>query len=206
MRLYRLIAFLLQPAAWWGRMAVEGLERVPAAGPLLVVPNHDSQMDPVIVGLALRRRRQLRYLARANLWKIRGLGPILSGMGQIPIERGAGDRGALGNAETALADGQAVCIFPEGRLSLGRRVRARSGVGWLARACPEARIVLCAVSGTTDFVRFPRRPRVRVEVFEPDGGQPSTDEEPSELAERLLEQLRRRVPPTEAGRKVRVSP
>src|SRR4051812_21294217 len=70
---YRLIAFLLQPAAWWGRLRVEGLELVPTRGPLLVVPNHDSQMDPVIVGVTLRRRRSLRFLARANLWTIKGL-------------------------------------------------------------------------------------------------------------------------------------
>lgn len=205
MRLYRLVAFLLRPAAWWGRLSVDGLEHLPANGPLLVVANHDSQMDPVIVGIALLRRRQLRYLARANLWKIRGLGPILSGMGQIPIERGAGDRGALGKAEQALAGGEAVCVFPEGKLSLGKRLRARSGVGWLARSCPETRVVLCAVTGTTDFVRVPRRPRVRVEVFEPAGGQPQADEEPAELAERLLAELRERVPPTAAGRRVRVS-
>jgi 1-acyl-sn-glycerol-3-phosphate acyltransferase len=203
---YRLIARLLAPAAWWGRLAIEGLERVPATGPLLVVPNHDSQMDPVIVGVALRRRRSLRFLARATLWKIRGLGPVLSAMNQIPIERGAGDRGALAKAEEALRGGEAVCMFPEGKLSLGERLRARSGVGWLARSCPEARVLLCAVGGTTDYVRFPRRPRVRIELFEPAGGQPRPDEEPGELAARLLEELRERVPPTAAGRKPRLAP
>ena len=209
--LYRLIARLLVPAALWGRMSVKGLELVPGEGPLLVVPNHDSQMDPVIVGVALRKRRSLRFLARANLWKIKGLGPVLTAMNQIPIERGAGDRGALANAEEALRSGEAVCVFPEGKLSLGERLRARSGAGWLARACPEVRVLLCAVSGTTDFVRFPRRPRVHVELFEPAGGQPGPAEEPSELAARLLDEVRERVPPTAAGRRpaslpVRVSP
>jgi len=41
--LYDLAAALLRPLAWWGRLRVEGLDLVPAAGPLLVVPNHDSQ-------------------------------------------------------------------------------------------------------------------------------------------------------------------
>jgi len=199
--LYWLICRALLPLAWWGRLSVTGLDLVPGDGPLVVVPNHDSQMDPLIVGIALRRRRSLRFLARANLWKIRGLGPVLSGMNQIPIERGAGDRGALANADEALRSGAAVCIFPEGKLSLGERLRAHSGVGWLARACPNVRVVLCAVGGTTDYVRFPRRPRVRVELFEPAGGQPAPDEEPAELAERLLEELRGRVPPASAGRR-----
>ena len=81
----------MRPFAWWGRMRVEGLEHVPADGPLLVAPNHDSQMDPVVIGLAVRPRRRLRYLAQAELWKIPGLGWFLNGMRQIPIRRGTGD-------------------------------------------------------------------------------------------------------------------
>jgi 1-acyl-sn-glycerol-3-phosphate acyltransferase len=63
--LYGLIATLLLPAAWWGRLRVYGIERVPGRGGLLLVPNHDSQWDPVLVGIALRRRHRLRFLARA---------------------------------------------------------------------------------------------------------------------------------------------
>jgi 1-acyl-sn-glycerol-3-phosphate acyltransferase len=198
--LYGLIARLFLVPAWWGRMVVEGLERVPSTGSLLVVPNHDSQWDPPLVAAALRRRRPLRFLARADLWKIRGMGPVLTAMGQIPIERGSGDRGALDRAVEALRAGAAVCVFPEGKLSRGERLRARSGVGWLARSCSDVRVVLCAVSGTTDYVRFPRRPVVRLAFFEPASGQPRPDEDPSELAARLLEELRERVPPAPAGR------
>jgi 1-acyl-sn-glycerol-3-phosphate acyltransferase len=198
---YALMTRVLLPFAWWGRTRVSGLDAVPRSGPLLLVPNHDSQMDPVIVGVVLRRVRPLRFLARANLWKIRGLGPILNGMRQIPIERGAGDSRALGRALEALRAGEAICIFPEGRLSLGERRRARSGVGRVAAACPEARIVLCTVAGTTDFVRFPRRPRVSVSFFAPASGGPHPEEEPPALAARLLEELRAEVPPVAAGRR-----
>jgi 1-acyl-sn-glycerol-3-phosphate acyltransferase len=181
-------------------MRVIGLELVPESGPLLIVPNHDSQWDPLVIGIALRKRRHLRFLARAGLWTIPGLGPILSGIGQIPIERGAGDARALGRAVQALHAGEALCVFPEGKLSRGERLRARSGVGRLATWCPEARIVLCAVEGATDYVRFPRRPRVTVTLLEPAGGQTQPGEDPGELATRLLDQIRRLVPPTPAGR------
>jgi 1-acyl-sn-glycerol-3-phosphate acyltransferase len=199
--LYRLIARLLLPAAWWARMRVTGIEVVPAHGPLLVVPNHDSQWDPLVIGIALRRRRALRFLARADLWKLPGLGPVLYALRQIPIERGAGDLDAIDQAVAALRAGEAVCVFPEGRLSRGERLAARSGVGRLWWSCPEAHVTLCAVSGTTDFVRFPRRPRVRVEFFEPAGGQPAAAEQPQALAARLLDELRQRVPPQPAGRR-----
>jgi 1-acyl-sn-glycerol-3-phosphate acyltransferase len=199
--LYDLSALVLRPSAWWGRLEVAGLERVPKDGPLLVVPNHDSQWDPLVIGLALYPRRQLRFLARADLWQIPLLGRILDAIGQIKIERGAGDRQALENAVAALARGEAVCVYPEGRLSRGEHLRARSGVGYLTADCPRARVVLCAHTGTTDFARFPRRPRVKIEFFEPRDGQPHPGEEPAALAARLLGELRARVPPVPAGRK-----
>ena len=190
---YSAVCRILLPLAWWGRMRVSGLDTVPVDGPLLVVPNHDSQMDPVVLGVALRRRRMLRFLARANLWKIRGLGPVLRAMRQIPIERGAGDRAALDQAVQALADGEAVCVFPEGKLSRGERLRARSGLARLREAVPQSRVVLAAISGTTDYVRFPRRPRVAIELFAPPAG--------ADTPQELLDVLRERVPPAPAGRR-----
>ena len=135
--LYALFTRLMLPLSWWGRTRVHGLEAVPRSGPLLLVPNHDSQMDPVLLAVVLRRVRPLRFLARADLWKMRGLGPILNGMRQIPIERGSGDSAALDRAVEALRGGEAICIFPEGKLSNGERLKARSGVGRLAAACPR---------------------------------------------------------------------
>jgi 1-acyl-sn-glycerol-3-phosphate acyltransferase len=129
-----------------------------------------------------------------------GMAPLMNGMRQIPIERGARDETALSSAVEALEAGEAVCIFPEGKLSRGERLRARSGVGRLAGLCPDARVLLCAIEGTTDFVRFPKRPRVRLTVFEPETGQPREGEVPAELAARYLDELRRRVPPAPAGR------
>jgi 1-acyl-sn-glycerol-3-phosphate acyltransferase len=204
MELYDLIATLLRPTAWWGRLQTKGLEVVPELGPVLVVPNHDSQWDPVLVGLALRPRRRLRFLARASLWRIPGLGPILDRIGQIKVRRGAGDAAALEHAVEALRSGEAVCVFPEGGLSWGEELRAHSGVGRLAQACPGADIVLCAVRGTTTYARFPRRPRVSVEFFRPDEGDSRPEDTPAEVATRLLSEIRARVPPTPAGRRARV--
>jgi 1-acyl-sn-glycerol-3-phosphate acyltransferase len=199
--LYDLIARLLVPTAWWGRLRVEGIDRVPERGGVLLVPNHDSQWDPVLIGVALRRRRKLRFLARADLWRIPGLAPIMNALRQIPLERGAGDAAALERAVDALCDGEAVCVFPEGRLSRGLRLPARSGVGRLAEAVPGTTIVLCAIAGATDYVRFPRRPRVTLAFFEPEGGQRRDGEEPPALAGRLLAELRGRVAPVPAGRR-----
>jgi 1-acyl-sn-glycerol-3-phosphate acyltransferase len=52
------------------------------------------------------------------------------------------------------------------------------------------------VEGGTDLKRFPKRPRVKIEFFAPAGGQPRPDEDPAELAQRLLDEIRERVPQT----------
>jgi len=201
---YDFVAALLRPMGWWGRLRVDGLDEVPIEGPVLVVPNHDSQWDPILVGLAIKRRRRLRFLARASLWRIPGLGPVLYALGQIPIRRGRGDAGAMDDAIESLNAGESVCVFPEGGLSWGERLRARSGVGRLAKLCPEAQIVLCGVEGCTEYVRFPRRPRVRVSFFRPAAGGARPEEGAPELATRLLDEIRARVPPTPAGRRALV--
>ncbi|MFL5900688.1 MAG: lysophospholipid acyltransferase family protein [Solirubrobacterales bacterium] len=199
--MYRAAMAACRPAMVWGRLEVEGLEALPESGPVLVVGNHDSHWDPVTVGVAAIRRRQIKALAKAELWNVRGLAPVLNGMGQIPIERGAGDADALARAIEELRRGACIGVFPEGTRSRGRELRARSGVGRLALEVPEAKLVCVAVEGTTGYTRFPRRPRVHTRFFEPASGQAQPGEEPGELAARLLAEIRQLVPPVSLGRK-----
>lgn len=200
-RTYRVAMNVNKPVAWWGRMQVEGLETVPESGPLLIVGNHDSHWDPVMVGIAALKRRQIRALAKSDLWKVRGLGPVLNGMGQIPIERGKSDAQALSRAVEALRAGVCIGVFPEGTRSKGKVLRARSGLGRLALEVPEAHVTLVAIEGTSDLTGFPRRPRIRVRFFNPAGGQPRPDENPAELSARLLAEIRAQVPPSLSYRK-----
>jgi 1-acyl-sn-glycerol-3-phosphate acyltransferase len=199
--MYRTAMAVCRPAAIWGRLQVEGLETLPESGPVLVVGNHDSHWDPVTVGVAAIRRRQIKALAKAELWNVRGLAPVLNGMGQIPIERGAGDADALARAIEELQRGACIGVFPEGTRSRGKVLRARSGIGRLALEVPEAKLVCVAIEGTTGYTRFPKRPKVRTRFFEPAGGQAQHGEEPGELAARLLAEIREMVPPAGPGRK-----
>lgn len=183
----------------WGRLEVSGLEHLPQSGPVLLAGNHDSYWDPVVIGIAALGRRQIRALAKASLWKVRGLAPLLEGMGQIPIDRGAGDAGALDRAVGELRGGACIGVFPEGTRTLGRTLRARSGLGRLAELVPEAQVACCTVQGTVDLPRFPKRPQLRVEFFAPAGGGLRPGEGAAELSVRLLEEIRRRAPIPAAG-------
>ena len=200
---YRGVMIAATPGVvWWGRLRVTGLELLPLEGPLLVVGDHDSYWDTVATGIAAMGRRQIRALAKSSMWKHKSLGSILTGMGQIPIQRGSGDSGALDRAIEELRKGSCIGIYPEGTRSLGRALRARSGIGHLARAVPEATIVGVACNGTVAIPRFPRaRPRVRVEFFAFDRPAIAPEESPQEYSTRLLAELRQRAPIEVAGRK-----
>jgi 1-acyl-sn-glycerol-3-phosphate acyltransferase len=198
---YRAVMYIsTPPVAWWGRMQVSGLEAMPLTGPVLLAGNHDSYWDTVTIGLAAMPRRQIRALAKSTLWKP-GLSTVLDGMGQIPIDRGRGDMGALDRAVEELAAGACIGIFPEGTRSLGRELRARSGIGRLAERVPAAQIVCVACRGTVDLPKFPSdRPRVSVEFFAPAGGGLHAGEPHKDFAERLRAEIRDRAPIAIAGK------
>jgi 1-acyl-sn-glycerol-3-phosphate acyltransferase len=194
-RIYRLAMAVCSPLIrWWGRLEVTGAELLPEHGPLLLAVNHDSNWDPVAVGISGLPRRQIRALAKVSLWKTPGLGWLLDGMGQIPIERGTGDTGAMDRAVAELRAGACLGIFPEGTRTRGRVLRARSGFGRLAQAVPEATVICVAVEGAGEVMRLRPRPRVSVQFFLPAEGGLRPDERPAELSRRLLAEIRARVP------------
>jgi 1-acyl-sn-glycerol-3-phosphate acyltransferase len=199
---YRLVMLFAAPIVkWWGRLKVTGLEFLPADGPTVLIPNHDSAWDPVVVGVAAVRRRQVRALAKASLWKKRPVGWVLDHMGQIPIERGRGDTAALSAAIDHLKAGRCIGVFPEGTVSRGRVLRAQSGAGRLVLAVPGTHVVCVAVTGAVDIVRFPKRPRIRVDFFEPAGGQPQEGESALSLTRRTVAEIRERAPHALPGRR-----
>ena len=188
----------------WGRLEVSGLEHLPAAGPVLLAGNHDSWWDPVVIGEAALSKRQIQALAKSSLWKYRPVAKVLDGMGQIPIERGKADASALDRAVSALRAGACIGIFLEGTRSRGVELRARSGFGRIAELVPEAAIVCCTVVGSTDVVRFPTRPALRVRFFTPAGGGLQAGEDLGAFGSRLLAEIRAEAPVAALGRRRRI--
>jgi 1-acyl-sn-glycerol-3-phosphate acyltransferase len=168
-------------------------------GPILILANHDSYWDPLVIGVAARGV-QVRALAKASLWKNPILARVLNAMGQVPIERGRADMAALSAAVEQLQLGRCVGVFPEGTISRGEVMRPLSGAGRLALAVPGTRIVAVSVTGAVDIARFPARPRITVEFFEPLEGQPHEGESAIKLTRRIMADVRARAPFVAAGR------
>jgi 1-acyl-sn-glycerol-3-phosphate acyltransferase len=124
--LYAVLAGLLGVAVTTvSRLSVarqRGRRRVASAlpdGPIIVIANHTSYADGVLLALACRRLgRSLRLLAKSSMFRIPVFGRILLALGFIPVARGeAGGGGALAAAAEALEAGEAVGIFPEGTIT-----------------------------------------------------------------------------------------
>jgi 1-acyl-sn-glycerol-3-phosphate acyltransferase len=115
--LLRFLAWLLARVIY--RIRVRGLEHVPAEGPALVVCNHVSFADAIVLSAAVHR--PMRFVMEASIFKIPVLRGIFRGMKAIPIASAAEDRelreAAFAQVLAELAAGELVCIFPEGRLT-----------------------------------------------------------------------------------------
>jgi 1-acyl-sn-glycerol-3-phosphate acyltransferase len=197
---YRAVMAVSTPIVrWWGRLDVVGLELLPDSRPTVLMVNHDSAWDPIVVGVAARRR-QIRALAKSSLWNSKPMAWVLDRMGQVPIERGRGDIAALRVAIDHLHGGSCLGVFPEGTVSRGRTLRFLSGAGRLATAVPEACVLGVRITGAVDIIRFPYRPRVRVEFFAPEGGQPRAGESAIAVTSRVMAEVRAGAPPAVPGR------
>lgn len=94
------------------RLEVVGADHLPVSGPAVIASNHESFLDAFILGAALSRN--LRFVAKAELWRFRLLAWMLDGLGAIPVERSRFDFSALAKVLQALNEGEAVAIFPQG--------------------------------------------------------------------------------------------
>lgn len=154
------------------RWKVEGAENLPPTGGVLVVSNHASYWDPVVVGCALRR--QVHFMAKADLFKIPLLGYVIRALGAFPVQRGSGDRQAIRRALELLEEGKVVGIFPEGtRSKTGALLDPHRGAAMLALRA-KVPVLPMALLNTPGLCR-----RVRVRIGKPlqftggGGGTPS---------------------------------
>lgn len=113
------------------RGKTEGNHRVPSSGPLVVVANHGSDLDPPILGHALGR--PVSFMAKAELFKIPFLSNIIRSCGAYPVKRGASDREAIKTATKILLDGSAIGLFLDGtRQADGRVNKPMAGAAFLS--------------------------------------------------------------------------
>ena len=154
---YLLAATISWPVVKVGfRLRARGTEHLPEGG-FVLAANHTSNFDPWPLALPLFPRRQLRFMAKSELFNPI-LKPILLGGGAFPVRRGEADLEAIRRAVALVRDGEIVVMFPEGtrrRKGLRKKHEARPHTGAARIALSAgAPLVPAAIKGTDRLSRL----------------------------------------------------
>ncbi len=165
--LLRFLSWLLVHVIY--RLKIEGIEKIPERGPALLICNHVSFVDPIVISAACRR--PVRFIMDASIFRIPVLNTVFRGMKAIPVAPAKEDpevyERAFETAAQELRAGQLVCIFPEGKLTKdGDVAEFRPGMLRILKETPVA-VIPIAVSNLwgsmfsrqaqTVWKRLPRR-------------------------------------------------
>ncbi len=125
---------LRPPLAFWFNWRFEGLEHIPAEGPLLVACNHISYLDPMAHAYMLvKAGRRPRFLTKKELYGNAFLKRVLEGARQIPVDRGSGSHAPVEAARKALKQDEAVLVYPEGTITRNPDFSPMQGKTGIAR-------------------------------------------------------------------------
>jgi 1-acyl-sn-glycerol-3-phosphate acyltransferase len=156
----------------WGAR-IQGVEHLPRSGPFILVANHCSNLDPLMMGWASGHQigRVVHFMAKIEMrtWPV--IGWLATQSGVYFVRRGERDRAAQTFSLTALADGRPIAMFPEGTRSRTGHLRDGKPGAALIAMRSGAPIVPAGVSGTHRIFpgrsRWPRPTRVRIRIGEP---------------------------------------
>lgn len=135
-----------------GPFIVKNRRQIPKSGGLLILANHISDFDPVLVQLACPR--PVHFMAKSELFQMPILGKLITWYGAFPVRRGEPDRASLERAIELLRAGEVVCIFPEGRLSrTGELLPLNPGAALVARK-GKAALICVGIQGANRIIPF----------------------------------------------------
>jgi 1-acyl-sn-glycerol-3-phosphate acyltransferase len=180
----RILFFLLT------RLEVTGRANVPPTGSLMIVLNHVSFLDPLLLGVGIPRR--IGWMSKIENWNNPIMGAVLTLYGAFSVQRGEVDRKALVHALDILRTGGALGIAPEG-------TRSRSGI--LARARPGAARLALQTDATVLPVRL-RRPVIALHIGNPfklAAEKPVSKEKQQELSDSMMLRIAELLPEGQRG-------
>ncbi len=170
----------------FSRLTVAGMERVPASGPLIIVANHQSNIDPPLIGAVFPRR--VWFLAKEGIFQHPVANWFLRSWGAFPLRRGETDIRAFRWIMDKLSQGEVVMLFPEGTRNPGAMREAQPGVSQLALKM-NVPLVPIGITGTerfsTVFRVFNPTGTLRITVGEPFTLPPSKGRQTPEQLESL---------------------
>jgi 1-acyl-sn-glycerol-3-phosphate acyltransferase len=150
-------------------LKVKGVKNIPRTGGVLIASNHQSLLDPVLIGVQVPR--PLTYLAKSDLFENPYVNWLIRSLYAFPVRQERGEVSAVREAIRRLEEGRALVVFPEGsRTKDGELLSLEPGIGLIARKA-DVPIVPCVIHGS--FEAWPKghklfRPgKIRVHFGQP---------------------------------------
>lgn len=138
------------------RFRAYGRENVPDKGAFILASNHQSYLDPIFCGLALKRR--LHFVARDSLFRNKLFASLIYSLNAIPVKPGKPDVSSMKRIIATLKEGKGVCLFPEATRTSDGKIRPfKPGFGLLCRRT-EATVVPVLLEGA--FECWPRHKKI----------------------------------------------
>lgn len=184
--IFRLLKFLatmiLTVVRHWD---VQGREKLPASGGIVLVANHISYWDPVAVVCAFNRK--VHFMAKAELFNIPVLSYVLKISGSFPVRRDTSDRSAIRTAAKLLEEGEVVGVFPEGtRSHTGELLKPNLGAAMIAARAGVSMIPVAVIGTRGVFGRVKVRIGNPIDICKPGKCSKADLEKASDL---IMEQI-----------------
>ncbi|MGI6606159.1 MAG: lysophospholipid acyltransferase family protein [Peptococcia bacterium] len=149
----------------FNRWTIIGRENIPQQGPLVLIGNHVSYWDPVI--LACSVNREVHFMAKTELFNVPIFRQIIKWLHAFPVKRGSPDRNALRTSSEILNNGKVLALFPEGtRSKTGELLPFQPGAALLALRA-KAPIVPIMMLGSRSTFPLSIRGKIEVRIGEP---------------------------------------
>jgi 1-acyl-sn-glycerol-3-phosphate acyltransferase len=185
-------------------LKISGRENVSAQGPFLVVSNHLSVSDPVIIGVKIKR--QVIFLAKEELFRNWFSRYFVTQFGAIPVYRGSSNRDALRMANQTLKQGKVLGMFPEGKRSLASSLTTGLYGSALIAYHNRIPILPCGITGS-ERVRgmgwIWHRPKVTLTIgrpfYLPEIGHSLSKEQLLELTNQIMKHIAELLPENYKG-------
>lgn len=136
-------------------LKTEGVKNIPKHGGVLIVSNHQSYLDPGVLGVKVKR--PMSFMAKSELFVNKFFAGMITAVNAYPVRQGDGDVGAVRETINRLQEGHVLVMFPEGgRTENGEIEKMEGGMGLIVRrAGPAVKVVPAAIYGA--YQAWPRQ-------------------------------------------------